>query len=44
MSPRFHRLGGLVSMDDYVRIEHGEERIEVAAAQRGEEGIDRFAL
>jgi hypothetical protein len=40
----FHGLGGLVSMDDYARIEHGEERVEVASAQSGEEGIDSFAL
>ncbi len=40
----FDRLGGLVSMDHDVRIEHSEERAEVAGAQSGEEGIDSFAL
>jgi hypothetical protein len=37
-------LSRAVGADDDVGVEHGDERVEVAGAQGGEEGVDRFAL
>lgn len=44
LSHRLYWLRGAVGANDDVRIEHGDERVEIARAQGGEESVDSFAL
>jgi hypothetical protein len=44
LSHGLDRLGCSVGCDDDIRVEHGDERVEVSGAQGGEEGIDDLAL
>jgi hypothetical protein len=39
-----HLNGGLIGTHDHVGIEHLEQRLEIAAAGRGEEGVDNLPL